>query len=146
MWPQRAAPQLANFVALLYNNMGICCKQNNMRRKALNYYEESHKLKSKIFGSTSDQAMETLLNIAVLHDELGYHTKASALYEEILGEFKSQKRTQADNALYFETLQNLGVALYNMGYLPKALNILNEALELKKEHFGNIHVSVAHTF
>jgi len=37
--------------------------------------------------------METLLNIAVLHDELGYHTKAVAFYEEIIAEFKQQKRT-----------------------------------------------------
>jgi len=33
-----------------------------------------------------------------------------------------------------------------MGYYQKALNILNDALELKKQYFGNIHVSVAHTY
>lgn len=50
VWPQRTQTTFAQFIALLYNNMGISCKQSGQKRKALNYYEESHKLKSKISG------------------------------------------------------------------------------------------------
>ena len=64
------------------------------------YYEQSYEKKKEIFGAESLEAYETLLNIAVLHDELGYHTKAISYYNEIIEALKLAMNTK--NSIYAE--------------------------------------------
>ena len=56
--------------------------------------------------------METLLNIAVFHDELGYNSKAIFFYDEIIEMLKTNK--QKHSPLYYLTLQNKAVSYYNL--------------------------------
>jgi hypothetical protein len=68
--------------------MGICFKNRNMKRKSLLLFEESYRIKSDIFSKLHPSTFEVLMNIGILHDELGFHTKAIMFYDEILNEIK----------------------------------------------------------
>lgn len=55
--------------------MGICFKDRGKYKIALKMYEESYRLKCELSSKNSTQSLETLLNIGVLHNILGYNTK-----------------------------------------------------------------------
>jgi hypothetical protein len=68
--------------------MGICYKNRNQKRRSLLLYEECYRLRSSLYGKNHDLTYEILMNIAVLHDEMGFHTKSLMFYDEILNDLK----------------------------------------------------------
>ena len=141
MWVNRKERQ--EFIAQLYNNMGICFKARGKKRQAQKLYEESYRIKSQVFGKDDIQTLETLLNIAALHDEQGCFTKAKLYYDEIIEALKLNKLQ--DTPLFAETLQNKAISFFNLANYPRALQSFNESLDAKKQIYGNVHVSVANT-
>jgi len=72
--------------------MGICFKDRGKYKIALKMYEESYRLKCELereqSSKNSTQSLETLLNIGVLHNILGYNTKGMQLFDEICANLK----------------------------------------------------------
>ncbi len=70
------------------------------------------------------------MNIGILHDELGYHTKAQAFYEEILQVLKNKEGGggNSETNLYMDCLQHKAISLFNLGLYNPSLAAMNEAL------------------
>jgi tetratricopeptide (TPR) repeat protein len=105
-----------SFLGQLYNNMGICFKNRNLKKKALLLFEESYRIKTNFYSKLHPSTFEVLMNIGILHDQLGFHTKAIMFYDEILNEIKYNTKINF-GLLYSHCLQNKGTALYNLGLL-----------------------------
>ena len=102
--------------------MGICYKDRGKYKIALKMYEESYRLKCDLFTNTSTASLETLLNIGVLHNILGYNTKGMQIFDEICESLKTQLLTTLP--LYAESIQNKGLSLYNLRQFEKCLVFL----------------------
>ncbi|KRW98812.1 Protein kinase-like domain [Pseudocohnilembus persalinus] len=129
--------------AQLYNNMGICLKQRGLIAEACLLFEESYRIKKSLFGEADETTLATLLNVATIQDQQGCHTKSIQFYQEIVEKLKQNNQTNID--LYYEALQNMGIAYFSLQHYSKSTQYLNEALNFKKQKYGNMHVSVGIT-
>lgn len=132
------------FLALLYNNLGLCLKRLNQMRDSLALFEESYRLRFELSSHKKNiDVLQCLFNIAALHDQLGHFTRAQSFYDEII-DFLQVSQMES-HALYLESVANKGITLFNQGFYQKAIQSFNQTIELKKKKYGQHHPSVAHT-
>ncbi|ETN98548.1 hypothetical protein RFI_38943 [Reticulomyxa filosa] len=122
------------YVAIIYNTLGVVCRNDRQHDKAIEYYEKALDIFVSIFGSTHLHIGTTHYNLGQSYFYKGQYDKAVECYEYSLkirkGIFKMNDRYIAD------ACWNLGSTLKKKGEPKNAGKCYEEAWKIYSAIFG----------
>ena len=126
--------------AATYNDLGLVYSQTD-KDKALNYFEEAHKLYAALYGNKHPKIAIAAINMGIVYRDL-------ELYEEAMTHFETALKIS--NAAYADPHPAKAIALYNLGqtYLQlrdrkTAMAYYEQAKEMYEEYYGPRHPETA---
>eukprot|EP01032_Pedospumella_encystans_P008091 gene8091-9640_t len=123
-----------SITADLMNNLGACHEVAGDLKQAQQFYEQSLKLRTVVFGEHSLKCAESMQNLATVLDTLGDRERAGQLLTAAL---KIEEEAYGlDSVECSVTLNNLGVLSANLNNLPLAQSLLNRAFLIRLREYG----------
>ncbi|MEE1001122.1 MAG: tetratricopeptide repeat protein [Bacteroidales bacterium] len=130
--------------AASYNNIGNVYSESGNYVKALEYYNESLKIKKEVLGENHTVTATSYGNIGNVYSKSGNYVKALEYYNESL---KIKKVTLGENhpdtAMSYN---NIGVVYSLLKDYDKALEYYNESLKIRKVTLGENHPDTAMSY
>jgi tetratricopeptide (TPR) repeat protein len=117
--------------AYLYHMLGRIKNSQGEYAEAIEFYEKSIKIFSKIVSPTDPSLTACYGNIGSVYDNMGEHSKALSYSEKALE--ISQKTLAPDHPELATSYNNIGSMYQKMGEYPKALSYYEKALEIRQK-------------
>ncbi|WP_341224516.1 tetratricopeptide repeat protein [uncultured Arcticibacterium sp.] len=110
-----------------FTNLGVAYKRENKLDSALMMYEKSLELKAIAFDTLG--TLSVMVNLAVLHGDMGNFSKAKNIFKENI----AMARKLQNKGDLWHNLSGMAVVLLKNGELNKSIALLNEALSVANE-------------
>lgn len=127
-------------IAATYNDLGLVYSQTD-KDKALNYFEEAHKMYVALYGNQHPKIAIAAINMGIVYRDL-------ELYGDAMNHFETALKIS--NAVYANPHPAKAIALYNLGqtYLQlrdrkTAMAYYEQAKKMYEEYYGPRHPEIA---
>lgn len=122
---------ITNAVGMLYHTRGKFVYADSMLNRAL-------KVRSKRFGRTSREYINSLCNVAVLKKDVGSYDEAEKMFNYL--ERTIPKLYGKNSMQYVITINNKAMLLAELGRTKAAIALLDEALAIGKEVLSDSYI------
>lgn len=131
-------------LAACYNNIGIIYKSQCDSQKALEFFEQSLRIRLELFGYDHPEVAESYNNIGTVYQEQGNFGKALSNFNESLRiRLKFSKENHPEIA---RTYYNIGTIYSFQGECHQALRYHEKALGIRLHVYGEYDINVAASY
>ena len=134
----------SEWVAVVYNNIGVVYYQQGKYSKALECLQKASKITENTLGAEHSYMATPYINIGNIYVRQGDYKKAVEIYSKSLE--ITENALGLKNTIVAACNNNIGIVYYSMGKARKALPFYIRALEIYKDVLGSEHLDVANTY
>jgi len=130
---QKAQGKFHPEIASILNKLGNLCYEMKDLISALKYYREGLEIETVILEPEHRHVIITMTNIAHIEKQRRNYRAALDAYSEV---YKKQLKSGEDDIMIAVTLSSLGLVQYHLNMFEEAFESYQEALRLRRDHFG----------
>ena len=128
----------------IYHMSGMIKCYQGKYEDAVQYYEQSIKIKQKLLSPTHSDLAASYNNLGLVYGNMGDYSKALSYYEKAV---EIGKKTLSENHPDFAlSYNNIGSVYNNMGEYSKALSYYEKALEIQQKTLPENHPHLATSY
>ncbi|MCX7663946.1 MAG: tetratricopeptide repeat protein [Gemmataceae bacterium] len=104
--------------------------------QAVELAEQVYEVRRKTLGDTHGSTLTALAKIASIRFDMGDSAQAVKLYEQVR---LALDKTKPTDPTLFTVIHNLGVGYYELGKIARSVELLEKAVELRRQAYGAEH-------